>query len=157
MLSWRRSINGPMKNRNSIIPEDYEESTSLTLRTRNSKKPLRMLARNWKHLWLVLCLARQARNVSMERPVTKPMSSNQYLRVSWKPVNPQDCVRKNLYRNIMRTISQERETTHCNIIIWYTNLFPCLKPWRFQQQKQQWIKNGKIGKDSGMGPDESQK
>ena len=33
-----------MKNLNSMMPEDYEEFISLTLRTRNSKKPLRMLA-----------------------------------------------------------------------------------------------------------------
>ena len=83
-----------MKNRNSIMPEDYEEFNSLTLRTRNSKKPLRMLARNWKHQLLPLCLARQARRVSMGRPVVRPMISNQNLRVSWKPVNPQDCVWK---------------------------------------------------------------
>ena len=30
--------------------------------TRNSKKPSRILARNWKHRWLPPCLARQARN-----------------------------------------------------------------------------------------------
>ena len=71
------------------------------------------------------------------------MISNQNLRVSWKPVNPQDCVWKNLYQIIMRTILQERETFHCNITIWYTNLFLCLKPWRFPQQRQQWTKNGR--------------
>ena len=38
----------------------------------------------------------------------KPMRSNQNLHVSWKPVNPQDCVWKNLYRIIMRTILQEK-------------------------------------------------
>ena len=38
----------------------------------------------------------------MERPVVNPMGSNQNLRVFWKPVNPQDCVWKNLYRIIMR-------------------------------------------------------
>ena len=91
----------------------------MTLWTRNSKRPSRMLARNWKCRWLLLCLARQARNVSMVRPVAKPMRSNQRLRVSWKPVNPQDCVWKNLYRIIL----QERGTIHYNIIIWYTN-FP---------------------------------
>ena len=48
------------------MPEDYEESISLTLRTRNSEKPLRMLARNWKHQWLLPCLARHARKASME-------------------------------------------------------------------------------------------
>ena len=68
--------NGPMKNWNSKMPEDNEKFISLTLRTRNSKKSLRMLARNWKHQWSPLCLARQARRVSMERPVVKPMTSN---------------------------------------------------------------------------------
>ena len=38
---------------------------SLTLRTRNSKKPSTMLARNWKQQRLPLCLARSARTVSM--------------------------------------------------------------------------------------------
>ena len=32
--------------------QDYEEFILLTLRTRNAKKPLRMLARNWKSRWL---------------------------------------------------------------------------------------------------------
>ena len=88
-----------MRNKNSIMPE---------------KKPLRMLARNWKRQWLLLCLARQTRKESMERAVANPMRSNQNLRVSWKPVNPQECVWKNLYRIIMRTILQERVTIHCN-------------------------------------------
>ena len=34
---------GHMKKPNSIMPENYEEFISLTLRTRNSKKPLGML------------------------------------------------------------------------------------------------------------------
>ena len=104
---------GPMKNRNSIMPENHEELISLTLITRKSKKPSRMLERNWKHQWLLLCFARQPRNVN-------PMRSNQNLRVFWKPVNAQDCVWENLYRIIMRTMLQEKETIHYSIIIWYT-------------------------------------
>ena len=47
------------------------------MRTRNnSKKPLRMLERNWKHQWLPLCLARSARTVSMWGLVVNPMRSN---------------------------------------------------------------------------------
>ena len=42
----------------------------------------------------------------MERPVARPMRSNQNLRVLRKPVNPQDCVLENLYQIIMRTILQ---------------------------------------------------
>ena len=44
---------------NSIMPEDYEEFILLTLRKRNSKRPFRMRARNWKHRWLQPCLARK--------------------------------------------------------------------------------------------------
>ena len=108
-----------MKRSMLIMQEDYEEFISLTLRTRNSKSPLRMLARNWKNQWLPLCVARQARNVSKGRFVARPMSSSQNLRVSWKPVNPQDCVWNNLYRIIMRTRFQEKGDSslqHYNLV-----------------------------------------
>ena len=73
------------------------------------------------------CLARHARKTSMGRPVARLMISSQNLRVSWKPVNPHDCVWKNLCQIIMRTILQEMGTIHYNITIWYTNLFLCLQ------------------------------
>ena len=60
MLSWRRSKCGQVKNQSSTMPEDYEEFISLT---RKPKKPLGMLAGNWKHQWFPLCLARHARKV----------------------------------------------------------------------------------------------
>ena len=47
------------------------------------------------------------------------MISSLSLHVSWKPVNPQECVWKNLYRNIMRTISQEKgdnSLQHYNLV-----------------------------------------
>ena len=69
-----RSRNGSVKNRNSIMLEEYEEQISLTQRTRNLKK----------HQWLPPRLARQARRVSMGRPVARLRVSNQNLRVSWK-------------------------------------------------------------------------
>ena len=68
------------------------------------------------------------RQTSMERPVARLMISSLNLHVSWKPVNPQGCVWKKLCRNIMRTMSQEKETIHHSITIWYTNLFLCSKP-----------------------------
>ena len=126
------------------MQEDYEESISLTLRTWSSRKSLKkMLEENWKHRWLQPCLARLARKTSMGRPVARLMISSLNLHVSWKLVNSQGCVWKKLYRNIMRTISQEKETIHYSITIWYTNLFLCFKQCRYPQQKQQWIKNGK--------------
>ena len=106
-----------LKNRNSTMHENYEEFISLTLRTRSSKKPLRMLEENWKHQLLPPCLARHAREASMGRHVAGPTISSLNLRASWKPVNPQECVWKNLHQNIMRTILQEEETSHYNITI----------------------------------------
>ena len=40
---------------------------------------------------------------------------------------PQDCVWEIRYRIIMKSILQEEETIHYSIIIWFTNLFLCLK------------------------------
>ena len=96
MQSWRRSKNGQLKNQSSIMLEDYEESISLTLRTRSLRKPWRMQEENWKHQWLQPCLARHERETSMGRPEARQMISSQNLRVSGKPVNPLECVCKNL-------------------------------------------------------------
>ena len=68
---------------------------------------------------------------------------NHWERVFWKPVNPQDCVWKNLHQIFMRTILQDEGTIHYNIRIWYTNLILCLEQWTYPQQKQQWIINGR--------------
>ena len=57
-----------MKNSILITHENCEGSISSTLRTRNLRRPSRMLVRNWKHQWLPLCLARQARKVSSSWP-----------------------------------------------------------------------------------------
>ena len=43
----------------------------------------------------------------------------------------------------MKTKLQEKEIIHQNITTWFTNLFLCLKPWKFLQQKQRWTRNGK--------------
>ena len=119
------------------------QATSRPDHLRSSRKSLKMQEENWKRQWLQLCFARFARNASMVKPVARLMISSLNLRVSWKPVNPQECVWKNLYQNIMRTISREKVTIHYSITIWYTNLFLCRKQWRYPQQKQQWMKNGR--------------
>ena len=99
--------------------ENCEGSFSSTLRTRNLKKPSRMLVRSWRHLRLLLCFTRQARKVRKGRPVARPMISSQNLRVSWKPVNPQECVWKNLHQIAMRIILQEEgenSLQHYNLV-----------------------------------------
>ena len=76
------------------------------------------------------------------------MISSLSLHVSWKPMNPQECEWKNLYRNIMRTISQEKGTTHYSSTIWHTGLFLCLKQWSYPPAKaavdKEWEKLEKI-------------
>ena len=55
-LSWGRSKIGQVKNQSSRMQEAWEEFISLILRTRNLKRPSRMLARNWKHQLLLLMM-----------------------------------------------------------------------------------------------------
>ena len=93
------------------------------------KETIKNVRKKLKHRWLQPCFARLARRVRKGRPVARLMISNQNLRALWKPVNPQDCVWKNLYRIIMRTILQERGTIHWkhyNLV--HKILFLCLKP-----------------------------
>ena len=64
------------------------------------------------------------------------------LRVFQKLMNPEECGWESHYQIIMKTILQEKVTVHNSITIWFTNLFLCLKLWKFLQQKQRWRRNG---------------
>ena len=129
-----------MKNRNSMMLEDYEECYFIELEDKELKETIKNAR---KKLETPMAPAMPCKMSKLGRPVVNPMRSNQNLRVLWKPVNPQDCVRKNLYRIIMKTILQEKGTLHCSITIWYTYLFLCPKPCKFLHQRQQWTRNGK--------------
>ena len=50
-------------------------------------------------------------------------------------MNQPDCERENHCRIIMKTILQEKETIHCSITIWCTNLFLCLKAMKIPAAK----------------------
>ena len=119
--------------------ENCEGSISSTRRTRNSKKPSRTRVRSWKHQWLLL------RHVKLWKivGVVHPTKLKQNLRVFWKLMNLRECVWEIRHRIIIKTISQEKETIHCSSTFWFTNLFLCLKLWKFLEQKQRWIRNGK--------------
>ena len=70
----------------SITHENYEGSISSTLRTRNSNIPSRMLVRNWKHQWLLLCpakLSRAIRIVGMVHPTKLKNKTCVYSGSSW--------------------------------------------------------------------------
>ena len=115
----------------------------IDLEDKDFKETILDARKNWKHQWLPLCFTRQARRVSMERPVARLMISSLNLRVSWKPVNPQDCVWKNLYRIIMRTILQERVTIHYNIQFGTQICSYASRHEDSSSKKQPWIKNGR--------------
>ena len=59
--------------------------------------------------------------------------------------------------NYWKTILQEKVKIHFTTIIWFTNLFLCLKLWKFLQQKQGGQGMGKIRENFGMEPDWSHK
>ena len=139
-----------MKNVTSTMPEICEEFISSTLRRRNLRRPSRMLARNWKHQWLPLCLARFGRTLRIVGMVKNP-------RVFWKTVNPQDCVWENHCRLIMKTILQEKETIHCCITIWCRNLFYASSHENFRSKGSSGQGMGIIGENLGVEPDESKK
>ena len=80
--SWRRSKSGLMKSTILKTHENCEGSISSTLRIRNSKKPSRKLARNWKHQWLLLCPAKLLRTIRLVGLVHR-IKSKQNLCVFW--------------------------------------------------------------------------
>ena len=137
-----RGKSGHMKSFTSITHENCEGSISSTVRTRSLRRPSKTRVRSWKHQWLPLCPAKLWGTIRIVGMV-HPIKWKQNLRVFWKLMNPQECVWEILYRIIIKTILQEKATIHCNITIWYTNLFPCLKPWKFLQRRQQWTRNEK--------------
>ena len=91
-----------------IDPEDMEFKDFFFQKKKKQEE-------NSKHQWLQLCLAILARKTSMGRPVARLMISSLILHVSWKPVFPQSCVWKNLYRITMSTILQEEGTIDYSI------------------------------------------
>ena len=72
-------------------------------------------------------------------------------------MNLRDCVWETHYQIIMKIILQGKETIHYSIITWFTNLFLCLKTIKIPAAKTAVDKEWKIGKDSGVEPDENQK
>ena len=92
----------------------------MTLRIRNSRRRSRMLARSWKHQWLLLCPAKLSRATRIVG-VVHPIKLKQNLPVLWKLMNLRNCVWENHCQIIMKTIFQEKETFHDSIT------FLCLK------------------------------
>ena len=122
MPSWRRSRSGSNENLHLenarklrgiyfIDPEDKEFKEAI----KNARKKLET-----PMVPAMPCKASKKGKNGATRGKSNEVKSK--LACIWTPVNPQECVWKNLYRIIMRTILQERVALHCNKI-WYTN-FP---------------------------------
>ena len=148
--SWRRSKSGPMKSSIWITHDNCEGSVSLTLRIRNSRKPSRLLVRSWKHQWLLLCLAKLWRRIVW---VVHPTKLKQNLRAFWKLMNPKDCVWGILTKSYCRKRKQFMTALQFGSQIY--SFASSQKNSSSKSSSGQGM--GKIGKDSGVGPDKSQK
>ena len=158
MLSWGRSINAQLKNQSSIMLEDYEEFISLTLRTRSSRKPLRMQEENWKHQWLQPCFVRLARKASMGKPVARLMISSLSLHVSWKSV---ESTRMRMEESLPKyhedhiAGKRDKSLQHYNLVHKY---IPMPQAMKIPAAKAAVDKRmGETWKDSGVGQNKSQK
>ena len=101
------------------MQDDYEESISLNLRTRSSKKRVGMLENKLGTPMAPAMPCKTCKKSNNGRPVARLMISRLNLRVSWKPVNPQECVWENHYQIIMKTILQEKgdnSLQHYNLV-----------------------------------------
>ena len=121
MPSLGRSINGQLKKPkldnagrlrgiHFIDPEDKEFKQTIKNARRKLETPMAPA---------MPCKTCKNKQAWMERPVARLMISSLNLRVSWKPVNPQECVWKNLYQHIMRTISAgkgDNSLQHYNLV-----------------------------------------
>ena len=89
--------------------------------------------------------------------VVHPTKLKQDLCVFWKLVNLQDCVWQSHYQIIMKTILQEKETIHCSIFIWFTNLFLASSHENSSSKGSIGQGMGKIGEKFCVEPDRGQK
>ena len=137
--SWRKSKSGRMSSSILKTHENFEGSISATRKTRNSKKPSRMLVRSWKRLWFPLCFVKLWRRTV---GVVDPTKLKQDLHEFWKLMNLRDCVWETRYQIIMKTLLQEKETIHCSITILVQIFIPMLQAMEINAAKaavdQEW-------------------
>ena len=131
-----------MRNRNSIIPEDYEELISLTLRKKNSKRPSGMLERNWKHQSPAMpCKTSKKRKHGETRGKTND-SKSKFACILETSESTRLRMEESLPKYHEDHIAGKGDNSlqHYNLV--HKN-FLCLNPWRFTQQQQLWTKNGR--------------
>ena len=98
-----------------------------------------MLVENWKFRCQPQCHA-NFNVASTGKPVAQLEITRENTLVLLKPANLWGYTWKDLITRIVKIIFEEQGWVHWT---WCTNLFLCLKPWKYQKQGQQWRKNGK--------------
>ena len=138
MPSWRRSKSGHMTNSMLRTHENYEGSISLALMRRSSKKPSRMLVRNWKRRWLLLCL------VQLWRRIVGSGASNKINSKLACILEADESTRMRMGNSIPPNhedhIAGKKVRIHYSTTTWFTNLFLCLTLGKFRQRKQRWTR-----------------
>ena len=120
--------------------ENCEGSISLTRRTRNSKKPSRMLVRNWKHQLLLLCLAKLWRRIVGVINPTK-------LKTRLACIPEADESTRLRVGESLPNHHEDHIAGKGNNSLQHNNLvhkfIPMPQAIKFQQQRQRWTRNGK--------------
>ena len=151
----KRSKSGLSRNQSSITPDGHVVSSSVTQKTRNSNTTSKKVVESWRFRCQQQCFVRHNKLPRGNLPQC------------WETQDPmclycrcRRTMRKRLegvpYRYQEDHIS-EKGIIHWTITIWYTSLIRCLKHWKFRMWRQQWKTIGKIGENTGMAADKSQK
>ena len=152
--SWRKSKSGLKKRFILTMHENYEESIFIDPEDKEFKETIKN-ARKKLETSVAPAMPCKIMKELWEWRIWQKQDKTCVYSGSW-------WIHQNAYGEflnlpITKIILQEKVRTHCSTIIWCTNLFLCLKLWKFRQQKQQWTRNGKIGENFGVEFDKSQK
>ena len=117
-----------MKNLNSITQENYEEFISFDPEDKEFKETIKNARKKLETPVAPAMPCKISKN--SQNWVTRGKSNEIKSKLACI-LEASESTRLRMgesYRIIMKTILQEKETIHCSITIWFTNLFLCLKP-----------------------------
>ena len=145
-----------MKSSILITHENCEGSISSTPRIRNSKKPSRTRVRSWKHQWLLLCPAKLLR--------TKNFGSGASNKIKTKLaciLEADESTRLRMGESLPNHHEDhiagkgDNSLQHYNLVHKFIPMPQAMKIPAAKSSSEQGM--GKIGKNFGVEPDESQK
>ena len=135
--------------------DDWEEFTLLIRMTKNARKPFKMRGENWKGPWTRPCRAKRRFILAPGNWERNWMHLTRFQKqsmvVSWNLMNPQGNEWNLPYVKDTKMTLQAKVSLRWSSTIWFTNLSPCHKRWKFRMQKQQWTRNRRSSKRSQQG------